>query len=200
MYCFYLVTLYSCLSVFLAASDKCGVESECVSFPTYMRAIAGTVQHDDRYRYPSSQQRETSIIVTTESQKVLREMNEFASNTTLQSSVPFPFRLVTNHHDVAQDTGYLEDIADHPTLTADAAMLSAVSSLKVQLSTRVTVGNCCSNFHLLLADLLSEGCGAVPDSTFQCLQDHPDPEFRICCAWDKSPECHARRNQTSALG
>jgi hypothetical protein len=153
-------------------------------------------------KHPNSRlpgRRETSIVVTTESQRVLHELNEFALNDTQRQSVPFSFRFVTNNRDVAQDTGYLEHIADHPTLTADKAMLSALSSLKAQLGTSVTVGNCCSNFHLLLSDLMSEGCGARRDSKFQCLQDHDDPEFRICCGWDKSTECRARRNQTKSL-
>jgi hypothetical protein len=179
------------------ASDKCNGESECLSFPQYMSAVSKIWTKRSNARLES--QPETNIVVTTESQRVLRELEEFASNDTLRKSVPFPFRFVTNHRDVAQDTGYLEHIADHPTLTADKAMLSALSSLKAQLATSITVGNCCSNFHLLLSDLLSEGCGARKDSNFQCLQDHDDPEFRICCGWDKSTECRARRNQTKSF-
>jgi hypothetical protein len=176
------------------ASDKCNGESECLPFPSYMNAVSKIWTTRPNARLAG--QPETSIIVTTESQRVLRELKDFASNDTLRESIPFPFRFVTNHRDVAQDTGYLEHIADHPTLTADKAMLSALSSLKAQLATSVTVGNCCSNFHLLLSDLLSEGCGARKESNFQCLQDHDDPEFRICCGWDKSTECQGRRNQT----
>jgi hypothetical protein len=161
-----------------------------------MRAIVGTVQTEYPSTSPKLADQQTSIVVTTESQEVLRELHEFAANETLRQGVPFPFRLITNHRDIAQNTGYLEHIADHPTIKADNAMLSAVSSLKAQLSNRVTVGNCCSNFHLLLSDILSEGCGAATEGKFQCLQDHKDPEFRICCAWDKSTECQARRNLT----
>jgi hypothetical protein len=68
-------------------------------------------------------------------------------------------------------------------MTADEIMLSAVSSLKFQLLPRMTLGNCCSNFHVLLADLLAVGCGAAQENTFRCMQENEDPRLRICCGW-----------------
>lgn len=62
-------------------------------------------------------------------------------------------------------------------------MLSAMSSLKAQLLPRISIGNCCSNFHVLLNDLLSEGCGAASDNKFLCLQEYDDPALRVCCGW-----------------
>lgn len=62
-------------------------------------------------------------------------------------------------------------------------MLSSMSSLKLQLLPRVSVGNCCSNFHAMLNDFLSEGCGAAKFNSFLCLQEHDDPLLQICCGW-----------------
>jgi hypothetical protein len=174
-----------------AASDKCGIESECLSFGQYVTAAQELwMQHRGS---ADTTPKITSIVVTSESKQIIGEQATYIFN---QSSTAqqdhFPARFITNHLDVAQDTGYLEDISGASTFTADQAMLSAISSLKLQLMTRVTVGNCCSNFHLLLKDLLDAGCGASFDNTFQCLQDHENPDFRVCCAWDKSPECQAR--------
>jgi hypothetical protein len=62
-------------------------------------------------------------------------------------------------------------------------MISALSSLKAQLLPRVSIGNCCSNFHVLLNDFLSEGCGAASTNTFRCIQESDDPLLVICCGW-----------------
>jgi hypothetical protein len=100
------------------------------------------------------------------------------------------------------------------TLDADAVMLSAVSSLKAQLMANVVIGNCCSNFHQLLRELIEQGCGGagvggghVGSTTFYCLQDHPNPDYRLCCSWDKSSRCMEKRQrrereqqQTTSIG
>jgi len=178
----------------MKASDKCGMESECLTFAQYMEAATKLWE---RHGPVSSNQNLTSVIVTTESLSVLNEQQEYAANFS-KRHVDLPFRFILNRRDVAQDTGFVKKIRS--TTTADEAMLSALSSFQVQLYTRVTVGNCCSNFHLLLGDLLVEGCGASHEHYLQCLQDHEDPEFRMCCAWDKSEECQARRNKTAIPG
>lgn len=64
-------------------------------------------------------------------------------------------------------------------------MLSSMASLRAQLLPRISIGNCCSNFHALLNDFLFEGCGAASDNTFLCLQEYKDPELRVCCGWHK---------------
>jgi hypothetical protein len=136
-----------------------------------------------------------SVVVTTESKSVLREQAAFASNPILGNGL-FDFQFILNHRDVAQDTGYLEifdQFTNESEAKSDSIMVSAMASLRLQLMTRVTLGNCCSNFHLLLKDLLFEGCGSCKQNTFQCLQDHGNAKFRVCCTWDKSSECLARR-------
>lgn len=132
-----------------------------------------------------------SIVLTTESKSILSDMHRFEDNQTLRATVPFSYRFVTNDHDVMQSTGlpenFMKKTADH--IAADDIMLSAVSSLKAQLMAKYTVGNCCSNFHLLLFDFLRDGCGAARDNVGQCLQENDDPEFRVCCMWSKTDEC-----------
>ena len=80
---------------------------------------------------------------------------------------------------------------------ADTIMLSAMSSLKAQLLPTLTIGNCCSNFHALLNDFLSEGCGAARDSQFLCLQEYEDPMLRVCCGWHR--QCIAEKNKLMNL-
>jgi hypothetical protein len=142
----------------------------------------------------------TNVVVTTESKQVMNELAKYATEVSSHNSYNDSFlrvRFVTNHFDVTQDTGYFDSTNTKKTQhTANEIMLSSISSLKLQLYTRITVGNCCSNFHLLLKDLLSVGCGSSPIHTFQCLQTHANPTFRVCCSWDKSEECQARRQAT----
>jgi hypothetical protein len=51
--------------------------------------------------------------------------------------------------------------------------------------------NCCSNFHVLLADLLAAGCGAASEHALHCLQEHPDPQYQVCCGW--FPKCKEKK-------
>jgi hypothetical protein len=78
-------------------------------------------------------------------------------------------------------------------MDADEMMLSSMSSLKMQLVPRVSVGNCCSNFHVLLNDFLIEGCGAASDNTFLCLQEYHDPLLKVCCGWHT--DCMAQKKE-----
>lgn len=174
---------------FVPASDKCDVESECLTFDQYMAAAK-------ELWTSTGLSKSAHVIVTSESKSVLLETVAFPLGTDNGS---FPLSFITNHLDVAQDTGYIQDYLRSQkgtSITADQIQLSAMASLKLQLFSGVTLGNCCSNFHLLLKDLLSAGCGASFSNTFQCLQDHENPEFRACCSWDKSIECQSRRNLT----
>jgi hypothetical protein len=72
-------------------------------------------------------------------------------------------------------------------------MISALSSLKAQLLPRVTIGNCCSNFHILLNDFLMEGCGVASTNTFYCMQETDDPLLVVCCGWQH--DCHDRKEK-----
>jgi hypothetical protein len=130
------------------------------------------------------------IVFTTESVNIVRERHEFINNATLRQGFPFPLNFVTNSKDVTPDTGFAKS-RPRVNFTADEAMLSAISSLKAQMATRVTIGNCCSNFHTLLGDFLAEGLGATTENTFACLQEMKDPEYQVCCGWFRG--CKERR-------
>ena len=183
-------------SLLSTASDKCGVESECLSFTEYV-AAAQSLWETERIQSSGSNGGDAvHMVVTSESRQIFQQHNSYEATTrnVNNHSAVRPLFL-WNHRDVAQDTGYLEHVLASNNFTADEMMVSALSSLRAQLQTRVTMGNCCSNFHLVLKDLLDAGCGATATSHFQCLQDHADPAFRICCSWDKTPRCQMRRTQ-----
>jgi hypothetical protein len=137
----------------------------------------------------------SSVVITTESQQVIHEQARYTLELKIdiKDRSTFPLHFITNPFDVAQDTGYFGGTISKSHYSANQIMLSSMSSMQLQLHARFTLGNCCSNFHLLLKDLISVGCGSHPFQSFQCLQDHPNPAYRICCSWDKSVECTARR-------
>ncbi|GAX24241.1 hypothetical protein FisN_4Lh058 [Fistulifera solaris] len=176
----------------IRASDKCDIEMECMSFANHLDAAQESWQAFDH-----AQSQQPFTIVTTESQKIKDEMNLLKRT----NATDFVSALVVNHLDVTQNTGYfkpspIENTYDKGT---DEAILSAMASLRLQLYPRFTLGNCCSSFHLMLKDILSEGCGAYHDHVFQCLQTHANPQFRTCCSWDKSADCIARRENASII-
>ena len=181
----------------IRASDKCLKESECLSFPQYMKVVAQKWKVQQKSIIQSATALNAAanqtffIILTSESQSILHDKELFENDDTLRQSVPFRYQFLTNEHDVMQSTGLPKDFMKNMThgATHEDIMLSAISSLKAQLMAKFTVGNCCSNFHLLLFDFLQDGCGAAKDNIAQCLQDNEDPEFRICCMWSKTDEC-----------
>ncbi|KAI2488789.1 hypothetical protein MHU86_25843 [Fragilaria crotonensis] len=180
----------------IRASDKCLTESECLSFPQYMKVMGQTwTTHQQAISQSAAASGVTnltlSIVLTSESQSVLRDMESFESNETIRQNVPFMYQFITNDHDVMQSTGLPKDFMKKATdgSTREDIMLSTISSLRAQLMVKYSVGNCCSNFHLLLFDFLQDGCGAAKDNVAKCLQDNEDPEFRICCMWSKTDEC-----------
>lgn len=137
-----------------------------------------------------------TIVFTTESKAVAQDQTEFANNLTLQKTLPFAFGFVTNSYDVQQGTGFIKDIKRQTIkqqVSAEDVMLSTLSSLKLQLLAPMTMGNCCSNFHNLLNDLLTNGCGAATENSFHCLQEHEDMQFRVCCLWDK--RCQSKKKK-----
>jgi hypothetical protein len=204
------------------ASDKCGRESQCLSFQQHMKAVS--------YLWPLhlnnslGSDMDPYVVFTTESTSMVQEQKFFVQNETLQTDFPYRFKFLTNHLDVTPDTGFVRRAAKGRNYTADESMLSAMTSvsefaqdssalhfpsrsrphlclkcfsglpavqLKLQMLPRVTLANCCSNFHILLNDFLMEGLGAAASNDFTCFQELPDPELRICCGWHK--DCIASR-------
>lgn len=175
-------------SVGAKASDKCLRESECLSFYDHMRAVSVAITNQTDILV------DPTIIFTSESREMVREQTNFVGNVSAQRTLPHSFRIVHNTEDVTPDSGFVASVSSsNPTFTADDSMMSAITSVSFQLLPRLTLGNCCSNFHVLLADLLAGGCGAARENDFLCMQENADPSVRICCAWHK--DCH-RQKQT----
>ena len=131
-----------------------------------------------------SNQSPNSIILTSESREIIESRNEY------ETSVSFPFRFVVNENDAFQGTGYPKEYLRSES-SLDDIMLSTMISLKMQLYTIATAGNCCSNFHKLMETFQGRGCG-VRNQEFTCLQDFENPEFRICCKWTNTRFCREK--------
>jgi hypothetical protein len=119
-----------------------------------------------------------ALLFTTESTDMVQEQINFSS-----SHPDFPFRVASNVHDVLPGTGFMPDAA--ASVSRDASLLSSMTSLQFQMLARVTLGNCCSNHHNLLADFLAVGCGAASANEFHCSLDLNDPNLWMCCGWLK---------------
>ncbi|GKY98325.1 hypothetical protein MPSEU_000790100 [Mayamaea pseudoterrestris] len=164
----------------IRASDKCVKESECLSFEQHMQATS-LVWADFNSNTSRNDSTKPLILFTTESTAIVQDQINFTTN-----HPDFPFRIVSNTYDVTPNTGFITNAEAGATSSADDILLSAVTSLQLQLQARVTLGNCCSNFHTMLADLLAAGCGAASQNDFHCFQELEDPNLRICCGWFKN--------------
>jgi hypothetical protein len=198
----------------IRASDKCVDESECPSFETYMLLMQNVRDTNEKYLadahskdIPNSSNTEnstaytTNIILTSESSDVLQAQRAFQEKSSSHhKNHTFPFKFVTNAFDVLQNTGNPSKMMSTSESSKEEIILSSLASLKLQFYAKYSVGNCCSNHHLLLFDFLTEGCGASEsDHVANCMQDHQDERFRICCGWTKTEECLSRRSQWQTL-
>jgi hypothetical protein len=193
------------LGIPIRASDKCIGESECISFEKYM-IMMGRVWKKYQPDILESMTRKgrqavlpesfnASLIVTSEAPAIREAQDNFEKQRD-RGLLPFNFHFVNNEYDNPEGTGNplrMGKRVTNKTVTMDDIMLSAISSLKIQLHARYTIGNCCSNFHLLMFDFLRDGCGASRDQLSECMQDNEDPEFRLCCQWSKTEECVAKK-------
>ena len=164
-------------------SDKCRRESICLNHELYMELM-----HLTRNSLFKNASQPTKVILTTEDESILKASKAY------QARADFPFEFLTNDQDVLQGTGAPKHYQDK----ADQIMLTTIVALKMQLHGRIVYGNCCSNFHLMLFDMLREGCGVHRSPILSCLQEHPDRRFNICCGWSTSDECNATREAIRA--
>jgi hypothetical protein len=149
-----------------------------------------------------------NVLLTSESQNVFDEQQKFVLNQTLHEAItPFPLRFITNDGDVNHIQKFWHVPVNNS--TADQSVVAALSSLQAQLLAKYTIGNCCSNFHNVLFDLLRGGCGLFPEDgsgKAECLQNNENPEFQLCCSPKKTSKCardrlarlELYRNQSSA--
>ena len=175
------------------ASDKCLKESECLTFTQYMRIV------EQLWRKPSisslyGSSKHVNILLTSDDKRVLQEQDLFMTNDTLRGSLSFTPTFILNSQDVYQTEAW-----HRPSVSADEQLLTALSSLKMQLNAKYSFGNCCSHFHKMIFDLLNGGCGITKDVHTECLQTNENPEFRICC-WPRQQQqrCVRRRDQQLA--
>jgi hypothetical protein len=199
----------------IRASDKCVDESECPSFETYMLLMQNVRDTNEKYladarskdipnssNTVNSTEYTTKIILTSESSDVLEAQRVFQEKSSRhhKNLTAFSFKFVTNAFDVLQNTGNPSKMMSTSESSKEEIILSSLASLKMQFYAKYSVGNCCSNHHLLLFDFLTEGCGASEsDHVANCMQDHKDERFRICCGWTKTEECLSRRSQWQDL-
>jgi hypothetical protein len=169
--------------MYRSASDKCKGESECLSFPENMQMAA---HFWDKYLQAHSlPPTDPTIIFTTESTSVVQDQITFVTNATWREKYPYQPRFITNAQDVTPDTGFVSEATRDKSrnITANNALLSSIASLKLQMLARVTVGNCCSNFHALLSDFYAQGCGGARTNDFWCSQENDDISLMVCCGW-----------------
>jgi hypothetical protein len=99
-----------------SASDKCDVESECLSFSQHMTVagemwekhfshsgdVSGIDFHKHRFQ--------PTVVFTTEATDMLDEQKNFVSTNQVVSRYPeYNFSFITNHHDVSQNSGSIDD-------------------------------------------------------------------------------------------
>jgi hypothetical protein len=204
-----------------AGSDKCKGESDCISFDDHMTVVADFWgQHVNKTgigRHPTvifttedksmmdgqkawvdqkgqTQSRfEFEFVINSRDMLpgsgFIKDVGRYKAHFSFLLCIPcskiYPLSQHLSLPPVRQNLGI--GMAADP----DANMLSSMSSLKAQLLPRLSIGNCCSNFHALLNDFLLEGCGAASENSFLCLNEIPDPLLRICCGWHK--RCKAEK-------
>jgi hypothetical protein len=170
----------------IRGSDKCWGESKCLNFSTYMDLSQDIWK--ERFETIAGAKKGT-IVVTTEASDIASSSRLYQSDT---------LSIVMNTDDTLQNTGRPRNPKYR--YQADAIMESTLIALRLQLYAKVTVGNCCSNFHLLLFDLLYGGCGLSLEPP-QCLQEAKDPKYHVCCSWTATDECDlqwGRKNATDS--
>lgn len=175
----------------IRASDKCKAESECFSFEKYLHASQSLWLH--KWPNAAEEQKVLPIMVTTESPSVSAEEEAFTKRRKPPHWQKLQFSFMHNNFDVQQDSGHMVKAANQAGF--DEIMVSSLSSMRAQLSNRVVLLNCCSNFHFLINMLVTGGCGRRWDSEAVCLIRHPDEQFRLCCQWSAAATCQAKREQ-----
>jgi hypothetical protein len=125
----------------IRASDKCHRESECLPFDDYMKAVELVSQE---YRQQLRNVSSPLILFTSESTEMVKAQNDFSRTSS--------FEFLVNSRDVTPNTGLISEVTHESRFSADESMLSAISTFSFQLKARVSILNCCSNFHMLLKE------------------------------------------------
>jgi hypothetical protein len=193
----------------IRASDKCETESECPPFSLYMDLMQSVFE---KYRQPmesNGSHIDVNIILTSESADVHHERRKYQGHNNNTPTVfigrakdpdqRVPFKFIINEFDIVQNTGDPTKLNSEKYVNKEEILLFTIASLQMQMYSYYSMANCCSNHHLILVDLLMEGCGIHHhDDVAQCMQDHDNPKFHLCCAWTKTPRC-LERNKSKPL-
>jgi hypothetical protein len=126
----------------IRASDKCHRESECMTFADHMKAV-----NLAKHKLPRPNADGTSgqtILFTSESIEMTNDQKAYSMNSSI--------RFFVNFRDVTPNTGLINEVLDSGRFTADESMLAAISTLSFQMKARISILNCCSNFHMLLKE------------------------------------------------
>jgi hypothetical protein len=173
------ILIYYTISIFnVSGSDKCNRESECLSFDQHMHAALEEWENLSGQPFNATK---PYVVFTTESRSLITEQKEYIAQQPPEHKV----RFATNIHDVVPDSGRGVTYA-RGQVDADSAMLAALTTLKLQMVPRLTIGNCCSGFHTLIHFFRNGGLGTVnatasSSSVFRCLQELENPHYRLCC-------------------
>ena len=189
------------VGLMIRGSDKCQKESMCLSFDRYMEFVTDVA-------YPALPELNSSnaiantsrprLIMTTEDPKVFNHSYAY------QSNASFPFQFMVNDKDNLQGSG----LPRHFRADGENTVVSSLMTLKMHLNAGKVYLNSCSNWHLVLARLVTSQCGVKrhrhefiysnqnDDPTFfpvrvaKSFVDEDIPrKYRICCSWSSEPSC-----------
>eukprot|EP00979_Chaetoceros_neogracilis_P014134 scaffold4446_cov272-Chaetoceros_neogracile.AAC.11 len=178
----------------IRGSDKCNQESECLQFPTYMRLLKSKWYEEG---FAEKYDRESGnvtfiILVTSEMKDIMDKAYAFSNNSEYMSKFPFTPRWITNTNDIRQGNGS-PGRAKLGGNTADDVITSMLSTFKLQMNAGSTIGNCCSNFHQVIMQLLQGGCGLEYNNKGQCLQSRNESLYQLCCQKKSNRVCVRER-------
>ena len=167
-------------------------ESECLQFPTYMHLMDEIWKENGM----SSANGTAHILITSEIPDIMEKAHAFSTNETYLSKISFKPDWITNTNDIRQGTGNFRGQGVRRNRNKGGGIiLSALSALKIQMRAAYSVGNCCSNFHQLIFNMLRGGCGMQPTNRGQCLQERKESIFQLNCYPKQQPRYSRERRE-----
>jgi hypothetical protein len=175
----------------IRASDKCKMESSCLTLDDYMALAKVTwdITSNSTSTQSHIQSQPPVILITTESPTILSKVQA------MEKQTDGWFQLATNRGDL-DPPGSGRFSQKQSAVPADKAMLAAMSTLQLQLSSSILHLNCCSGFHRIIKEFSLAGAGALANAQVNCLSESTDLRFRICCY--RSKLCLRQREEHMA--
>mmetsp|Transcript_29999 Transcript_29999/g.82308 ORF Transcript_29999/g.82308 Transcript_29999/m.82308 type:complete len:472 (+) Transcript_29999:56-1471(+) len=159
------------------SSDKCGHESQCLSFEQYMQLAEAIRNYDPNVR---------DIIFTSDNATMTDSARRFDNSTSR-------WRFIFNARDAEGRQGWRGTFS-----TLETQTLISITSLHLQLRGKYYILNGNSHWHQLIGRLVSEGgCQFVTDPMVVWL-DQQDNKFRLCGIMNQQAwRCFGWRNRTN---